>query len=230
MSTRKIAELEAKLKLAQGRFNDIFKHACRAEEYYANVIKTNHQEIDSLKMALRHSQLNFTHRKVVFGGKGSGKTEFIKRHIIPQLGNNYFVIDYNNEYDKVLKANKVVIDKSQTPIAQLLQIKKAISANFLKVIIFEDYDILSQNYKINIFDHINIPHLNFIIVIQDARFLVDGDLKGLFGDKKALDTIYIIDRKPQRSYIFVPTKNKHKGCIVPEAEITNLINTNHLNA
>ena len=93
--------------------------------------KTERLELVEKKLLNKHSQLKIFKKKyglggaksrILVGGKGSGKTHFIKNTIIPNLKGDYTIIDIFDEYSdfeqsKIFNYHKIKDNKSKKGIS-----------------------------------------------------------------------------------------------------------------
>lgn len=84
---------------------------------------------------------NLTIRRIIVGKNGSGKTYYIKNHILPQLS-NYFLIDPSSEYTNVPESRRLSNCGYNPEL-----IYESIIANKDKVIIVDNANVLYGNTK-----------------------------------------------------------------------------------
>ncbi len=86
----------------------------------------------------RRFSLNLSVKRFIIGRRGSGKTVFLQKVIIPKLMGNYFLIDLNNEYDLVSPIKKYVVEKHLSTKQLIQKLVDIFNQHSSKVIIVED--------------------------------------------------------------------------------------------
>ncbi|MDD3875432.1 MAG: hypothetical protein PHT69_02310 [Bacteroidales bacterium] len=124
--TDKIATLQEELSWQKDTCDNLTKQAI-----------SNARMLESLSNELE----NLTIRRIIVGKNASGKTTYIKKHILPQLS-NYFLIDPHNEYPDISHTRKLSNCSSHPEL-----IYDIILAHKEKVIIVEDANVLYGDTK-----------------------------------------------------------------------------------
>ena len=128
-----------------------------------------YHELEALKWEFedfkKAASLNFRVQRIVVGGKGSGKTTFVKNKILPQL-TNYFLIDTYGEYDNVPAERKYSLDNSDSIHGNADKIIEIIEANRDKIIIIEE-PYLWDNFKWLL--NFATGRLEFILITQTTK-------------------------------------------------------------
>ena len=98
-------------------------------------------------------------RTIIAGKPNSGKTQYIKKCILPKL-KNYFLIDINNEYHEISSSKKLVSHDKQ-------EILEAINKHRAKTVLIEDLKCIG----IRLEDLFILNLEKYIIVSQSASGL-----------------------------------------------------------
>lgn len=157
-----------KLKIKEKDYNELLKYKEKYEEqlYHANGLSylcDNYLiEINNLREIRDNALLNFKTRKCLIGGKGIGKTHFIKTRILSYV-TNYLVLDFNNEYSEWKEDKKGIIlspkNRDKNHIIELLK------KHSDRLIIIEDANILNSTTGLRwLFNELNN---NYILVYQE---------------------------------------------------------------
>lgn len=156
-----------KLKIKEKEYNELIKYKEKYEEqlYRANGLSLLCDDyfikINDLRELRDNALLNFKTRKCLVGGKGIGKTNFIKTKILPYIS-NYLIIDFNDEY-KEIKTDKhksiiCPISRDKSNIIDLIR------RHPNRLIIIEDANILDSGRGLRwLFDELKN---NYILVYQ----------------------------------------------------------------
>jgi hypothetical protein len=156
-----------KLKIKEKDYNELLQYKEKYEEqlYRANGLSylcDNYLvEINKLRETRDNALLNFKTRKCLVGGKGIGKTHFIKTQILPYIS-NYLVLDFNNEYKDIkTDKHKSVICHISREKSNIIDLIKSYPN---RLIIIEDANILNSTRGLRwLFDELNN---NYILVYQ----------------------------------------------------------------
>lgn len=156
-----------KLKIKEKDYNELLKYKEKYEEqlYRANglsLLCDNHLiEINNLRGLRDEALLNFKTRKCLVGGKGIGKTHFIKTSVLPYV-TNYLVLDFNNEYSEWKEDKKgIILSPDSRDKNYIIELIKKYSD---RLIIIEDANILNSTRGLRwLFDELNN---NYILVYQ----------------------------------------------------------------
>ncbi len=157
--TSEIEDLKQELIETQVQ-RDMEKHAA---EKYRILYNSAGEERNAL---LKNLAYDLRIRRAVVGGHGVGKTVFIKKQIIPQLGMDYYIFDLNDEYIDVPEENTTPMAFGAMSIKEKVNfIIETISQVPHRLYIFESID--AYNHDTTWFDMlIRSRSFNFIIVIN----------------------------------------------------------------
>lgn len=155
--TDKIAKLEEKLSSEKDN-----------SEYLKSLVIFNSKRIETFQNELE----NLTIRRIIVGKNASGKTSYIRKHILPQLS-NYFLIDPHNEYPDVSHTRKLSNCSSHPELMY-----NTILAHKEKVIIVEDANVLNGDMKflhklIDLFMDINFQFIFVYHSYKHAEWLAN---------------------------------------------------------
>lgn len=139
---------------------------------------------------INRMSFEFSIRRAIIGGRGTGKTELLKNKILPTL-KNYFLIDMNNEYLKVSPLNKYVVDKSRySRVGFTDLICDLLKENYNKIIIVEDCMLCNIN---KVIEKLIEFGCNFIIVAQNNQ--------QLYGHINTFDMLYHTGREGSNYFV-----------------------------
>lgn len=126
--------------LSDKDYEDLIDKLNGLKEYNESLLRKI--DDDTITIKSLHNELeNLTIRRIIVGKNASGKTTYIKKHILPQLS-NYFLIDPHNEYPDISHTRKLSNCSSHPEL-----IYESIVANKDKVIIVEDANVLYGDTK-----------------------------------------------------------------------------------
>lgn len=128
----------------------------------------NCNEISQQRELAKELALNFKIRKAIVGTRGTGKTMFIKKTILPQI-QNYLLFDMNDEYPEIATENKLQYNHTLDIGKNIEIIKESLKINSKKTIIFEDAQAIPIGRENWLMD--TLTQGNFIVVTQGYRFI-----------------------------------------------------------
>lgn len=148
--------------LLNKEYDSLTNEIALLKEQNANLLLSKEAAIMKLIEIRERFSMSFSIRRFIVGPYASGKTALLKNVIIPNLGNNYFLVDVNNEYDFVPLENKYVLDKKLSGKELRDDLLVMFKLHSSKVIIMEDAMVFDRDFSW--FFHGTDRNRQFIIV------------------------------------------------------------------